>query len=270
MVGYITVLSHPRQSHTTSEENIVKKRVIWTALIAVLIFIATLFVATPADAAAAPSVQSCASQVIRPNGHNDVSCVRVLQNALGVRNTGNYAEQTQAAVRAFQQRHGLTPDMIVGRDTWRALSAGSAAPSNASASSTIPAACRPYIKANTRMACVNMTAGTVTLFVNGQVITTEQARFGLPGYETPTGAFRIYLKSANYFSRTYQVDMPYTLMFRNGVALHYSVNYANGVGTRIVNGIRVGSHGCVNLKSLNGAKTLFANLRVGDAVVVTR
>lgn len=48
--------------------------------------------------------------------------VRSLQMRLGkLAITGKFGKHTEAAVLAFQRKHHLTPDGIVGRNTWKAL-----------------------------------------------------------------------------------------------------------------------------------------------------
>ena len=47
--------------------------------------------------------------------------VSSVQRALGIRVTGVYDARTRRAVRAFQRRHGLTPDGVVGPKTLAAL-----------------------------------------------------------------------------------------------------------------------------------------------------
>lgn len=50
--------------------------------------------------------------------------VRDLQKALNIKVDGGFGVATEAAVKAFQLRHGLTPDGVVGDKTWDALRTG--------------------------------------------------------------------------------------------------------------------------------------------------
>ena len=49
--------------------------------------------------------------------------VRRLQNDLGVKVDGVFGDDTDKAVRAFQKKHELVVDGVVGRATWEALEA---------------------------------------------------------------------------------------------------------------------------------------------------
>ncbi len=49
------------------------------------------------------------------------SPVRTLQRLLKIRADGIFGPGTEAAVKRFQRRHGLTPDGVVGPATWAAL-----------------------------------------------------------------------------------------------------------------------------------------------------
>jgi hypothetical protein len=51
------------------------------------------------------------------------SDVAELQTKLGVTADGRFGPGTLEAVEEFQAAHGLTPDGVVGRDTWKALNA---------------------------------------------------------------------------------------------------------------------------------------------------
>jgi N-acetyl-anhydromuramyl-L-alanine amidase AmpD len=47
--------------------------------------------------------------------------VRVLQSLLRIGVDGGFGPETETAVKAFQSKHGLTPDGLVGPETWKAL-----------------------------------------------------------------------------------------------------------------------------------------------------
>lgn len=44
-----------------------------------------------------------------------------MKNKLGITDDGIFGNQTRIAVQNFQARNGLTPDGIVGQNTWRKL-----------------------------------------------------------------------------------------------------------------------------------------------------
>ncbi len=47
--------------------------------------------------------------------------VRKLQEALGIQVDGRFGQDTEAVLKIWQQEHGLEPDGIAGRNTYRAL-----------------------------------------------------------------------------------------------------------------------------------------------------
>jgi lipoprotein-anchoring transpeptidase ErfK/SrfK len=55
--------------------------------------------------------------------------------------------------------------------------------------------------------------------------------------------------------------MPDSMFFSRGQAVHYSSDFA-------ARGYAGASHGCVNVRDRAGLDRLFAQVRVGDAVVI--
>jgi putative chitinase len=67
--------------------------------------------------------------------------VKLLQQKLGIDPIGNFGPKTEEAVKAFQTKHGLTPDGIVGDGTWaKIMNEGSVAPAPAAPQPTAPVA----------------------------------------------------------------------------------------------------------------------------------
>lgn len=50
--------------------------------------------------------------------------VKIVQAKVGVGADGDFGAKTEAAVRAFQSKHGLVPDGIVGPAAWKAIDGG--------------------------------------------------------------------------------------------------------------------------------------------------
>ena len=65
--------------------------------------------------------------LLRKGDNNDN--VKLLQQKLGIEPIGNFGPKTEEAVKAFQTKHGLTPDGIVGDGTWaKIMNEGSISP----------------------------------------------------------------------------------------------------------------------------------------------
>jgi putative chitinase len=65
--------------------------------------------------------------LLRKGDNNDN--VKLLQQKLGIEPIGNFGPKTEEAVKAFQTKHGLTPDGIVGDGTWaKIMNEGSTSP----------------------------------------------------------------------------------------------------------------------------------------------
>ena len=163
-----------------------------------------------------------------------------------------FGKSTTAAVRAMQQKYGLRATGVVDEVTWTTLRKYAEKPG------TLPQRCR-----NGLVLCIDKTAKVVRLVRDGAVRTTLDARFGKAGYDTREGTFRVTRKSRDHVSNTYHVWMPFALFFAGGQAVHYSPTFR-----RI--GHVSGSHGCVNLRDIDDARTLFDQVPVGSTVVVYR
>jgi lipoprotein-anchoring transpeptidase ErfK/SrfK len=114
-----------------------------------------------------------------------------------------------------------------------------------------------------RVLCVDKTTRELSWVVDGVVRRRLDVRFGSEFTPTREGVFSIYRMSANHISNLYDSSMPYAMFFSRGQAVHYSSDFA----TR---GYAGASHGCVNVRDKGALAALFAQVRVGDTVVVYR
>lgn len=198
-------------------------------------------------------------------------CVRTLQQELindgySTRVTGNFRDETLAAVKLLQSRHGLPADGVVGARTWQVLLGSSPTPApslHGVDSRTIAAAKRQGVaidanKAQRKLRVVRCNGSTCS------VVRAGDARFGRAGAQaTRSGVHSIYYRrdGSRCRSNTYNAAMPYCSFFYKGQAIHYSANFA-AVGWR-----HPGSYGCINLRDMGFAEYIY-NLPGGTRVVV--
>ena len=99
--------------------------------------------------------------------------------------------------------------------------------------------------------------------VDGKVHFTREARFSMPGWDSPVGDFRIWYMNSDTVSKIFgeRTPMPYAIFYQGNVAIHYSQDFAD-------KGYESGSHGCSQLRDYQVAKWLYEQLKVGDRVVV--
>lgn len=106
---------------------------------------------------------------------------------------------------------------------------------------------------------VDLEAQTMSVFRGQHEIATTVLLFGMDQKPTPVGRFVVRVKSKDYWSRTYDAPMPYSLMLTDdGVAIH---------GSEVEPGSA--THGCLGVP-IDFAQKLFSIARVGDEVMVTR
>jgi peptidoglycan hydrolase-like protein with peptidoglycan-binding domain len=176
--------------------------------------------------------------------------------------TGVYGDVTAAAVSGFQGKRGFPVTGVVDRRTLDRLREMTREPSDAELHNRAnqPGALDARCLTG-RVVCVDKTSSTLRWVVDGQVLQTLDARFGASTTPTREGVFHVYLKDADHVSRLFGSSMPYAMFFSGGQAVHYSSDFA-------ARGYLGASHGCVNIRDYAGIQRLFAEVRVGDPVVV--
>lgn len=114
-----------------------------------------------------------------------------------------------------------------------------------------------------KVVCISKQQRLISFVVDGQVQLTREARFSMPGWDSPEGEFRIWYKSSDTVSKIFgeRFPMPYAFFYHGNVAVHFSQNFVD-------EGYEGGSHGCSQLRDYQSAKWLYEQVRVGDKVVV--
>ena len=182
---------------------------------------------------------------------------------------GSYGTETEKGVRAYQRDAGLSVTGTVDAHTWRMLRQDTHAPTRAELFPPRPRATPTTTAAlderclTGRVICVDKTTRELSWVIDGVVRKRLDVRFGSEFTPTREGVFSVYRKSADHVSNLYGSSMPYAMFFSGGQAVHYSSDFA----TR---GYAGASHGCVNTRDKGGVAALFAQVRIGDTVVVHR
>lgn len=183
--------------------------------------------------------------------------------------TGSFADLTTEAVRGFQAKREIPVTGEVDQRTWDRLSEMTTSPSADELANVVPreagnapgpldARCETG-----RALCIDKTSQTLRWVVEGQVLTTVDVRFGSSTTPTREGAFSVDSKSRDHVSSLYDSAMPFAMFFSQGQAVHYSSDFA-------ARGYSGASHGCVNVRDHDAIAALFAQVTVGDPVIVYR
>ncbi|MET9011528.1 L,D-transpeptidase family protein [Streptomyces olivaceoviridis] len=183
---------------------------------------------------------------------------------LAVGPTGSYDGPTERAVKGFQGKRGLPRTGATDSVTWQRLVAMTRPPGRGE---LYPGAARPAAAADPRcltgrVLCISKTSRTLRWMVDGRTLSTMAVRFGAQYTPTREGVFTVYWKSRHHVSTLYHSPMPYAMFFSGGQAVHYSYDFA-------ARGYAGGSHGCVNVRDETAIARLFAQVRIGDKVVVS-
>ncbi|MFD8809689.1 L,D-transpeptidase family protein [Streptomyces sp. NPDC059597] len=178
--------------------------------------------------------------------------------------TGSYDDLTEKAVSGFQGKRGLPRTGRTDTATWQRLVAMTHRPGKWELylMGGQPAAAPDPRCLTGRVLCIDKTSRTLRWMTNGRTLSTMSVRFGSQYSPTREGVFHVYWKSRHHVSTLYDSPMPYALFFSGGQAVHYSYDFA-------ARGYAGGSHGCVNVRDEQAIAALFAQVRVGDKVVVS-
>jgi lipoprotein-anchoring transpeptidase ErfK/SrfK len=114
-------------------------------------------------------------------------------------------------------------------------------------------------KTGTIVITVDLAAQVLSVFRDGHEIGAAAVLFGADAKPTPLGVYPITQKDADHVSNIYHAPMPYMLRLTNdGISIHAS-EVQDGYMT----------HGCIGIPK-PFAKRLFATVKLGDKVIVTR
>lgn len=183
--------------------------------------------------------------------------------------TDYYGPQTVAAVRGFQGKRGIPVTGEVDQRTLDRLHAMTRPPTAAeltNASATQPAAPVAALDPRCltgRVLCISKASRSLVWVVDGTPQARFDVRFGSESDPTREGTFSVYRKNREWTSTIYGSAMPYSMFFSGGQAVHYSSDFA-------ARGYAGASHGCVNVRDLDGLAHLFDRVSIGDKVVVYR
>ena len=158
--------------------------------------------------------------------------------------------KTLRAVNHLRFKYGLPPVEKVGAKTAALIN-------SKYGKGKVPQRCLQKQK----IVCVSTHQKVGKLFVRGEPVLTFDTRFGTSATPTRKGLHYVYSKQEYLISDLTGTPMPYSLFFDGGQALHYSEFFAR-------DGYNGGSHGCVNIRSMDAAKTLYRKTPVGTPVYI--
>jgi peptidoglycan hydrolase-like protein with peptidoglycan-binding domain len=178
--------------------------------------------------------------------------------------TGNYGSLTASSVRGFQGKRRIPVTGDVDQRTLSRLRAMTHTPSSAELHNRTPKPSASGLDRRCltgRAICISKRTNSLVWVVGGQPRLRMDVRFGSDRTPTREGWFSVGWKSRHHVSSIYHSAMPYAMFFSGGQAVHYSSDFA-------ARGYNGASHGCVNVRNLGGIQALYAQVRVGDKVIV--
>ncbi len=180
---------------------------------------------------------------------------------------GAFDGATRQAVGAWRARIGLPASEVMDERTWAQLVRRTRNPRyaelfGAPPASTLTQDLDPRC-ATGKVVCISKQQRRMSYVVDGKVRFTREARFAMPGWDSPEGSFRIWYMNSDTVSTIFgeRTPMPYAVFYDGNVAIHFSQDFAD-------KGYDSGSHGCSQLRDYQAAKWLYEQVKVGDRVVV--
>ncbi|WP_328861544.1 L,D-transpeptidase family protein [Streptomyces sp. NBC_00306] len=218
---------------------------------------------------ASPSASAEPAEVLMARGSKGAK-VRELQARLAQIGwfddtpTGTYGSVTADAVKGFQTKRGLPVTGDTDTVTWQKVLGMTKKPTSdelAGRKVNKPSAKLDPRCLTGRVMCISKTSRTLSWVVDGTVRSTMDVRFGSQYTPTREGTFGVFAKSRDHVSTIYHTPMPYAMFFSGGQAVHYSADFA-------ARGYNGASHGCANVRDKGAIASLFAQVRIGDKVVI--
>ncbi|CAL9511151.1 L,D-transpeptidase family protein [Streptomyces sp. enrichment culture] len=177
--------------------------------------------------------------------------------------TAFYGALTAEAVAEFQKKRQLPATGSVDETTWSRLVGMTRKPTqNELRPQTTNELDAPDPRCmEGRVLCISKESRTLAWMIDGKVVSAMDVRFGSVNTPTREGTFKVDRKERTWTSTLYHSEMPYSMFFSGGQAVHYSADFA-------ARGYNGGSHGCVNVRDKARLAQVFEQVRVGDKVVV--
>ncbi len=181
--------------------------------------------------------------------------------------TDSYSAPTVTAVKGFQDKRAIPVTGEVDQRTLDRLRAMTRTPTSDELNNVRPkpatgsaAGLDPRCLTG-HVVCISKATRTLTWVVDGQPQLQLAVRFGSENNATREGSFAVYRKNRDWTSTIYGSKMPYSMFFSGGQAVHYSSDFA-------ARGYNGASHGCVNVRDLDGIAWLFDQVQIGNPVIV--
>lgn len=166
--------------------------------------------------------------------------------------TGFFDNKTAKNVGIFNEkflRYDYGENQVITKRSWLKLRKES--------KTKIPRYCLKQKK----VMCISKKQKVLRYLHKGRVKMALDVRFGVPGYRTRNGKFKIFRKKRNDYSVLYRSVMKFSMYFSGGQAVHWSKSFP-------IDGYWGGSRGCVNTRNYKLTKQLFKKVTIGTPTFI--